>query len=745
MIMQTLAFVGDKAALSWANEQFPFTEHKLIRDFPWSRIFELKESSKIAYLKLIPLRQLEVLKINTTVSQHFPSVTPETIAFNEELGLQLSLHHGGIELNSLVSENQKRQLLTTYAKMQVEAKDMPKVLSSIPEFQLKEIVTNFLEFFIPEKDNDFNTEFSVKADFFFGSEESQEYYDVFSERKELLEEFIKNAALLPNTLNHCDLRTENAAERNDGSSIIYDWDDALIGPAGLSLQAMFEGCFDIYTFLNTDSYTIEDGELLQEKHLLNDYIYELDKQGYASLDNLQKAIPASSCAGAMQAIVNYANFPLDDDLYIFDVKEYLVRRLDDLLKLCDHLSCSNRASALQFATDYQERDLAFRAEVIYKHYLQAHPNDFAIHKKLVVLLRNRGKWEEALKCLDIIIKHHPGDAESFNQRGIILLKNNKPNEAIIDFELALSKAPRFKRAQINRDKAAEILNMIDLADRPNKLPTAKVSSEEKEADKFSSEKVNTGTSLFNKYGALVVEDVFDVDMLQAIKKLILDKYDAYFEAKEYDDCLRLGDKRHMVTLDIEGPLNSPNLYDNPFVSPLVKQILGDDYILGAINIGVSLPGSKNQSIHKDYPSLFPESDEFRDNLPCFAIGLLIPLVQHSHVVGTTLVIKESQRISYTETDGMPPQAPFLDIGSGLMIDYRVGHQGLANRSEDVVRPLLTLIFHRSWFRDCVNYRKQAPITIDDDVYEQAPERLKELISWAKGEAIINPMKLEDEE
>ncbi len=743
--MQTLAFVGDKAALSWANEQFPFTEHKLIRDFPWSRIFELKESSKIAYLKLVPLRQLQVLKTNTTVSQHFQSITPETIGFDEELGLQLSHHHGGIELGSFVSENQNRLLLTTYAKMQAEAKEMPKVLSSIPEFQLKEIVTNFLEFLKPEEENAFNTEFSVKADFFFGSEESQEYYDVFLERKELLEEFIKNADLLPNTLNHCDLRTENVAERNDGSSIIYDWDDALIGPAGLSLQAMFEGCFDIYTFLNKEVYIIEDEELLQEEQLLNAYINELEKQGYSSLSHLQKAIPASSCAGAMQAIVNYAQFPLEDDLYVFDVKEYLVRRLDDLLKLCDHLSCSNRASALLFAKDYQERDIAFRAEVIYKHYLEAHPNDFAIHKKLVALLRKRGKWEEAIKCLDIIIKHNPGDVESFNQRGIILLKNNKPNEAIVDFELALSKKPRFKRAQINRDKAAELLNMIDLADRPNKLPTAQVSVEEKKGNTFSSEKVDTATSLFNKYGALVVEDVFDVDMLQAIKKMILDKYDAYFEPKDYDDCLRLGDKRHMVTLDIEGPINSPNLYDNPFVSPLIKKILGDDYILGAMNIGVSLPGSKNQSIHKDYPSLFPESDEFRDNLPCFAMGLLIPLVQHSHVVGTTLVIKESQRISHDETDDLPAQAPFLDIGSGLMIDYRVGHQGLANSSEDVVRPLLSLLFHRSWFRDCINYRKQAPITIDDAVYEQSPERLKELISWAKGEAVINPMKLEDEE
>jgi len=61
----------------------------------------------------------------------------------------------------------------------------------------------------------------------------------------------------------------------------------------------------------------------------------------------------------------------------------------------------------------------------------------------------------------------------------------------------------------------------------------------------------------------------------------------------------------------------------------------------------------------------------------------------------------------------------------------------------IAKPLLTLIFHRFWFRDCVNYRKQPPIKIDDEIFNTAPERLKDLISWAKSEAIINPMKLED--
>ncbi len=92
-------------------------------------------------------------------------------------------------------------------------------------------------------------------------------------------------------------------------------------------------------------------------------------------------------------------------------------------------------------------------------------------------------------------------------------------------------------------------------------------------------------------------------------------YTAYFEPKDYDDCLTLGHRRYMVTVNIEGPINSPNLYDNPFISAITSKILGEDFILGGLNIGVSLPGSKNQVVHKDYPPLFVGISFFSFKMP----------------------------------------------------------------------------------------------------------------------------------
>jgi tetratricopeptide (TPR) repeat protein len=742
MIMQTSSFSSVEGALNWASQHFPFAATKLIREIPWSRIFELNGSAEAAYLKLVPLRQLQVLKNHAVLSHHFGSIVPETIAVNEILGLQLFRNHGGRELGSNPSEMQIRNLLSTYTKMQAEARALPEVLSTIPALQLNELLTNFLEFLKPGK-VDVGTGHKVNADFFLGPEEAQEYYDVFLARKDLLNEFLKNAALLPPTLNHCDLHSENAAEKDDGSSVIYDWDDAIIGPAGLSLHAVFIGCFKITQLLSDDFAAIEDETYDRDKRLLSHYMTELDKQGYASTEILQQALPASACAGAIQALLTYANFPQQDDDYIFNINEFFVKRLDDLLNLCDYLSCSSRDKALHFAEDYQQKNILFRAGYVYRNYLTGHPNDIEIHKRLASILRQTGKWEQAISCYQAIVDHHSADAETFNGLGVAFLKYNKPVDALEQFELALSIDPDYKSAQINRDKATELLFMIDQARHPNKLPTVRISSEERNAGLYCSEKTDLASRLFKQYGALVVDNVFDTDMLQAIKSLILDKYASYFEPKDYDDCLRLGDKRHMVTLDIEGPINSPDLYDNPFITAIAKQILGEDYILGGLNMGVSLPGAENQAVHKDHTPLFYEDEEFREYTPTFAVGILIPLVQHSHTVGTTLVIKGSHKTSLKEAKSLPGQAPFLDIGSCLIIDYRVAHQGLANKSSDVVRPLLSLFFHRSWFRDCFNYKQQASIKIDSELFNQSPERLKELISWAKSEAIINPVNIVD--
>ena len=78
------------------------------------------------------------------------------------------------------------------------------------------------------------------------------------------------------------------------------------------------------------------------------------------------------------------------------------------------------------------------ATIIYRQYLNIHPNDFDIHKRLASTLIRGGKWKEAIDCFNYILEQNPDDAETLNEFGITLLKNNSPADAVQRFEQAYS-------------------------------------------------------------------------------------------------------------------------------------------------------------------------------------------------------------------------------------------------------------------------------------------------------------------
>jgi hypothetical protein len=57
-----------------------------------------------------------------------------------------------------------------------------------------------------------------------------------------------------------------------------------------------------------------------------------------------------------------------------------------------------------------------------------------------------------------------------------------------------------------------------------------------------------------------------------------------------------------------------------------------------------------------------------------------------------------------------------------------------------VRPILTLIFNRPWFRDFKNYGKQPPLRLNDGSYEKLPEDLKRLVHWRREELAYEKLR-----
>jgi ectoine hydroxylase-related dioxygenase (phytanoyl-CoA dioxygenase family) len=183
------------------------------------------------------------------------------------------------------------------------------------------------------------------------------------------------------------------------------------------------------------------------------------------------------------------------------------------------------------------------------------------------------------------------------------------------------------------------------------------------------------------------------------------------------------------TLAWQGAFNSPAVYANPQIAPIIPDVLGGSMILGGLVSTCSLPGSQNMRVHKDHTALFPESEN-PDGLPSFTVTAVVPMRGFTQEAGTTRVWKRSHNCSRRVAAKMEWQDPLCPQGSILLMDYRLTHQGRANQS-DRVRPILTMIYHHPWFRDIVNYGKQESLRISDEAYDQVPDEHKHLLAWTR--------------
>jgi ectoine hydroxylase-related dioxygenase (phytanoyl-CoA dioxygenase family) len=210
--------------------------------------------------------------------------------------------------------------------------------------------------------------------------------------------------------------------------------------------------------------------------------------------------------------------------------------------------------------------------------------------------------------------------------------------------------------------------------------------------------------VFASKGVVAIENAFAPTFIVSLTTAFTTHYARHLVELETDETLKVDDKRILVPVDVVGPFSTPYLYANPFVFPLVQDILGKECILGSFGAITALPGAKDQHIHRDHPFLF--QDEALDTaMPAYAVNAIIPLVGVNEHQGTTRVWPGSHRVWRDgEARQLPSEDPALPIGSCILMDYRLLHRGTANHSEQV-RPILYVIYHRPWFKDYVNYRK----------------------------------------
>lgn len=721
-----IAMAGDQA-LSWAKSHFSFDSHELLRNAPWARTYRLIEGQQQAYLKLLPEQHASVLTPAARLAAHFPRHVPEIIACDREHGWLLTADHDSRLLTYESPEADQRKLLRTYARLQVEAFSKPDLLAGLDEPDLTALLPAFLDFLKPGDNASNAAQGLVGAAYYIGRGEAGRYCRTLSKRRALLERHMAPASALPLTVNHGDLRPPNVAIAADGACILCDWDDAFAGPAGMSLHAMFSGCFKPTAILTEKGEAARAVAGDHRVRRMDAYTDVLLTSGYADEPILRHALPASICAGVLKYLLNFAKYPDDSRSYRKAVERSIRRRLSDLLDLCDLLSARERLTALEHAEDYEETGQARRAQHLLEGYLADHPDDADAHARLARVLRKRGKIDEALATYRHALGFEPANAALRNDLGEVLLEQLDTDEANALFKQAVKLDPDLAVARNNLDRVEALDRMRADAKEIGAVPTLHYTADETEAGLLRPEKLALATSLFETYGVLQINNAFPVDMIQHLHDAFFERYTSYFKKDDHPDALRLGDQRYMLTVDLDAPFNDKNLFASPLILPIFQRLLGDDCVIGAFTSVISLPGSKNQSLHKDHPALFPAT-RWHHKVPSFAIQLIVPLVPLDDMVGTTRVIKGSHQFPSDQAAKMETQDPVVPLGSCLINDYRLSHRGLGNRS-DKVRPILTIIYNRPWFRDYVNYVKQPPLRVGDQQIDQMPERQKKLFSW----------------
>jgi ectoine hydroxylase-related dioxygenase (phytanoyl-CoA dioxygenase family) len=172
--------------------------------------------------------------------------------------------------------------------------------------------------------------------------------------------------------------------------------------------------------------------------------------------------------------------------------------------------------------------------------------------------------------------------------------------------------------------------------------------------------------------------------------------------------------RYAAVLPFEGVFLDPALYANPKVLKIMASLLGEDFCIGSLETVISRPGAGAQHQHVDGPIRFDVSRGGKrtpytgdlSGLPPYAVTLCVPLCDVDDENGPTVLRLGSHK------DALRPRPPgerevarkyrearmTAKAGEAFIFDFRIFHGGTANWSR-APRPLLIMVFTRTWFRD----------------------------------------------
>lgn len=244
-------------------------------------------------------------------------------------------------------------------------------------------------------------------------------------------------------------------------------------------------------------------------------------------------------------------------------------------------------------------------------------------------------------------------------------------------------------------------------------------------------------------GAVAFRDLFPLPLLEKMRRLVLRRHDSG-ELRERGLVRDIGG-RYAAVLPFEGPFLDPKFYANPLLAEMIAALLGTDHRIGSLEAVIAMPFSSRQHQHIDGPIRFDRAlggkkRRYQGDLsdvPPYAVTLCVPLCDVDEENGPTAIWPGSHR---TALRPRPPGASAIargfpevhmagKFGGSFLFDFRVFHGGMPNHSREP-RPILMLVFTRSWYRD-PNLADVFPsVAISKRDLRKIPERSRHLFALA---------------
>jgi len=205
--------------------------------------------------------------------------------------------------------------------------------------------------------------------------------------------------------------------------------------------------------------------------------------------------------------------------------------------------------------------------------------------------------------------------------------------------------------------------------------------------------------------------------------------------------LEVGDARYEITPRMKGRFGNPEVFANPLLCRFLASLLGENMRLSGFTIVVSFPGSTVQHVHRDHLHLFADLGPV---LPVYAINIAVPLVDVNLETGPTGVWPGSHRWQDTQIPS-PETATRVSFQRGdcVILDYRTLHLGLPNQS-NTVRPILYMVYARTWFFDEVNHEGRTSLDMSLETYHSLPVSVRPLVLRAYSQAMRAQMLIGSE-